>query len=67
MIGKNLILKGIAAGSRRMLDDFVKAAETAALRPHIDRTFAFAEAKEAYAYLQSGGHLGKVMIDVGGA
>jgi NADPH:quinone reductase-like Zn-dependent oxidoreductase len=67
MIGKNLSLKGIAAGSRRMLDDFVKAAEAAALTPRIDRTFDFAQAGEAYAYLKSGGHLGKVMIKVDGA
>jgi NADPH:quinone reductase-like Zn-dependent oxidoreductase len=49
-----------------MLDDFIKAAEAGALKPRIDRTFGFAEAGEAYAYLKSGGHLGKVMIKVDG-
>jgi NADPH:quinone reductase-like Zn-dependent oxidoreductase len=65
MIGKNLTMRGIAAGSRRMLDDLIKAAETSALRPNIDRTFAFADAPAAYAYLEGGAHLGKVMIKVG--
>ena len=32
------------------------------LTPQIDRRFPFSEAPAAYAYLQSGAHLGKVMI-----
>jgi NADPH:quinone reductase-like Zn-dependent oxidoreductase len=66
MIGKNIVMKGIAAGNRRMLEDFVKAAEANALKPVIDRVFPFAEAPAAYAYLQAGEHMGKVMIEVGG-
>ena len=62
MIGKNLVMKGIAAGSRRMLDDFMKAVAAGGLTPQIDRRFPFSEAPAAYAYLQSGAHLGKVMI-----
>jgi NADPH:quinone reductase-like Zn-dependent oxidoreductase len=64
MIGKNLTLKGIAAGNRKMLQDFVAAAEANALTPQIDRAFAFGDAPAAYAYLQSGGHLGKILINV---
>jgi NADPH:quinone reductase-like Zn-dependent oxidoreductase len=66
MIGKNIVMKGIAAGNRRMLEDFVKASETNSLKPLIDRVFPFAEAPAAYAYLQAGEHMGKVMIKVGG-
>jgi NADPH:quinone reductase-like Zn-dependent oxidoreductase len=32
------------------------------LRPVIDRTFLFAEAKEAYRHFQGRGHFGKVVI-----
>ena len=64
LIGKNLTLRGIAAGSRRMLEDLVRAAEAAALTSRIDRTFAFAQAPAAYAYLQSGAHMGKILIDL---
>lgn len=32
------------------------------LRPQIDRTFPLAQAAEAHAYLEAGGHLGKVML-----
>jgi NADPH:quinone reductase-like Zn-dependent oxidoreductase len=64
VIGKNLTLKGIAAGSRRMLEDFLEAAEAAALTPVIGRTFAFGEAALAYEYLRSGDHMGKVLIAI---
>jgi NADPH:quinone reductase-like Zn-dependent oxidoreductase len=66
MIGKNLVMKGIAAGSRRMLEDLVRAAEADAMTPRIDRSFAFADAPAAYAYLQSGAHMGKILIDLSG-
>jgi NADPH:quinone reductase-like Zn-dependent oxidoreductase len=64
MIGKNLVMQGIAAGNRRMLEGLVRAAEAKALAPRIDRTFAFADAPAAYAYLQSGAHMGKILIEV---
>jgi NADPH:quinone reductase-like Zn-dependent oxidoreductase len=35
------------------------------LRQVIDRTFHFAEAKEAYRHFESRGHLGKVVITHG--
>jgi NADPH:quinone reductase-like Zn-dependent oxidoreductase len=64
MIGKNLVMKGIAAGNRRMLEALVRAAEADALTPRIDRTFAFGDAPAAYAYLQSGAHMGKILVDL---
>jgi NADPH:quinone reductase-like Zn-dependent oxidoreductase len=66
VIGKNLTLRGIAAGSRRMLADFVKAAEAGSLNPTISRVFPFTEAGAAYAYLSGAAHVGKVMIDLSG-
>ena len=64
MIGKNLSLRGIAAGSRRMLGELVRAAQAANLTPPIDKVFPFDQAAEAYAHLASGAHLGKVMIRI---
>jgi len=63
MIGKNLTLRGIAAGNRRMLADLLSAAAANGLEPVIDRVFPFEAAAEAYAYLMAGDHFGKVMID----
>lgn len=65
IIGKNLLLKGIAAGNQAMFTRFVAAAAANGLSPVIDRTFPFAEAAAAYEHLHSGSHIGKVMIEVG--
>ncbi len=65
IIGKNLVLKGIAEGSRAMLARLVAAVAANGLQPVIDKRFGFDEAPAAYAYLQSAGHVGKVMIEVG--
>jgi NADPH:quinone reductase-like Zn-dependent oxidoreductase len=35
------------------------------LRPVIDRTFSFAEAKEAYSHFEGRGHFGKIVITFG--
>ena len=62
IIGKNLTLKGIAEGSRAMLAELMRAVEVGQLTPVIDREFPFDEAGDAYAYLRSGRHVGKVLI-----
>lgn len=64
IIGKNLGLHGIAAGSRAMLVDLVKAVSANGMTPVINRSFGFSEAAAAYAYLASGDHFGKVMIEM---
>jgi NADPH:quinone reductase-like Zn-dependent oxidoreductase len=62
IIGKNLTLHGIAAGSRAMLVDFVAAAAANRLAPVIGATFPFDQAQEAYGHLQSGTGMGKVLL-----
>lgn len=62
ILGKNLTLKGITAGSRSMLQRLVSAAAANGLKPLINRVFDFDAAAVAYAYLKSADHLGKVMI-----
>jgi len=62
ILGKNLTLKGITAGSRAMLQRLVAAAAANGLTPLINREFDFDAAGEAYVYLKSADHLGKVMI-----
>jgi NADPH:quinone reductase-like Zn-dependent oxidoreductase len=64
LVGKNAILKGITSGSRRMLEDLLRAAEINRLRPNLDRVFPFAQAREAYRYLDSGAHIGKIIISL---
>ncbi|HRX88649.1 MAG TPA: NAD(P)-dependent alcohol dehydrogenase [Steroidobacteraceae bacterium] len=62
MIGANAIVKGITSGSRRMLEDLLRACAARRLKPKIDRVFAFEQAADAYRYLDSGAHVGKVVI-----
>lgn len=62
IVGKNLTLRGITAGSRAMFAQLVRAAAANALQPVISREFGFDDAAQAYAYLASGDHLGKVLI-----
>lgn len=62
IIGKNLTLKGITSGSRAMLAEVMALMERSNLQPVIDKSFAFEDAPKAYELLESGAHLGKVMI-----
>jgi len=64
MIYKNIVLKGIAEGSRAMLASLLRAIELHKIQPVIDSTFSFDDAPKAYAHLQSASHVGKVLIRV---
>lgn len=64
IIGKGLTLRGIAEGSRAMLERLVGAVAENGIEPVIARTFGFDQAPEAYRYLESGSHVGKVLIRV---
>jgi NADPH:quinone reductase-like Zn-dependent oxidoreductase len=53
---------GIYVGSRAMFEAMNRAITAAGLRPVIDRTFGFDEARDAYRHMQSGTHFGKVVV-----
>ncbi|WP_288378701.1 NAD(P)-dependent alcohol dehydrogenase [uncultured Massilia sp.] len=57
-------LVGIFVGSRTMLEDVMRFVDVTGVKPAIDRVFPFGQAKEAYRYMESGSHFGKVVIDV---
>lgn len=57
-------LCGTFVGSREMFEDMNAAITTNGLKPVIDKTFPFEDAKAAYAYQQSAAHLGKIVITV---
>jgi NADPH:quinone reductase-like Zn-dependent oxidoreductase len=52
----------IFVGSRASLEAMTKAIAAQQLRPIIDKTFAFAEARQAYDYFGRGDVFGKVVI-----
>ena len=55
-------LRNITVGDRAGLLDLNRAVAATGLKPIIDRVFAFNEAREAFSHLESGAHLGKVVI-----
>ncbi|MEH2184499.1 zinc-dependent alcohol dehydrogenase family protein [Nostoc sp.] len=59
---KSLTVQGIYVGSREMFEAMNQALQQHQLKPIIDRVFSFTEAREAYHYLKSAGHFGKVVI-----
>lgn len=61
---KSIRLQGIHVGSRDMFAAMNRAISHAKLKPVIDRVFDFNDAKAAYLYQQSGGHLGKIVIAI---
>lgn len=56
--------RNITVGDRAGLLDLVRAVEGSGIKPIVDRVFPFAEARAAFAYLQTGAHFGKVVIRV---
>ncbi|WP_066267393.1 zinc-dependent alcohol dehydrogenase family protein [Hydrogenophaga palleronii] len=52
----------ITVGSRESLMDVAQAIDVAGIKPVIDRVFDFADARAAFAHLDSGAHFGKVVI-----
>ena len=59
---KRLTMQGIYVGSRDMFEQMNKAIATYNIKPVIDRTFSFDEVRQAYEYLHSGQHFGKVVV-----
>jgi NADPH:quinone reductase-like Zn-dependent oxidoreductase len=62
IIRKSLSVKGIYVGSCDMQKEFHQALEANNIHPVIDRVFEFDQAKEAYKYMKSGQHFGKIVI-----
>ncbi len=65
LTGRGITLSSISVGSRTDFEAMNRAIAMHGLRPVIDRTFPFAEAKAAYRHFEGRGHLGKVVITHG--
>ena len=64
LVTRNIDLHGIYVGSRAMFERMNAFLSENGLQPVIDRDFSFDAAIDAYAYLKSGQHFGKVVITV---
>ena len=65
LVARNIRATRISVGSRAMFEDMLRALELREVHPVIDRVFEFDEAVDAYRYLESQAHFGKVVIRVG--
>lgn len=64
LIGKNIAIKGIASGSRAMLEAALAVVAEKGIAMPVDHEFAFADAPAAFACLDSGSHFGKIVIRI---
>ncbi|MCD5973519.1 zinc-dependent alcohol dehydrogenase family protein [Pseudomonas quasicaspiana] len=63
LILKNVTIRGIANGNRKMFEDLLRAIEVNGIQTVVAKTFKFDEAPEAYAYFAAAKHIGKVLIE----
>ena len=56
--------RNIAVGDRGALIEFARLVGLTGLKPIIDRTFPFEDARAAFAHLETGIHFGKVVIRI---
>lgn len=63
-IGNGTSVTGIYVGSRVEFEAMNEFIAEHGLRPVIDRVFPFGEAGAAYEYMESGNHLGKIVISM---
>ena len=61
---KSIRLQGIYVGSREMFEAMNRAIAAGGLKPVLDRTFTFEDARAAYHRMQSGSHFGKIVITI---
>jgi NADPH:quinone reductase-like Zn-dependent oxidoreductase len=62
LVGRNAGVTGIFVGSRADFEALNAFLAKHAIRPVIDRSFPFEQAEQAYAYMDTGSHFGKVVI-----
>lgn len=61
---KGAYLRGILVGSREMFQDMNASIENNKILPVVDQVFEFEKAKDAYQYMISQKHVGKVVIRI---
>ena len=64
VVARSVTLQGIYVGSREMFESMNIFLSEHQMKPVIDRTFAFNEAREAFQLMAAGGHFGKIVVRV---
>lgn len=61
---QDIRIQGVVVGSRRAFQNMNRAVAVHEMKPVVDKTFSFEESVQAFEYLKSGSHLGKVCIRI---
>ena len=61
---KGIRIQGIYVGSREMFEAMNRAVTLHGIRPAIDRVFPFDQVHQAFRHLESGAHVGKVVVTI---
>lgn len=64
MLYRQIHIRGIFMESTEELRNLMRAVDALKLKPAIDKIFPFNQAKEAYFYLESQKHIGKIVISL---
>jgi NADPH:quinone reductase-like Zn-dependent oxidoreductase len=64
MVMQQQRLQGVTVGSVEDLQAMADAVAANGMKPVIDRTFRFDQARDAFAHMESGAHFGKVAIEI---
>jgi NADPH:quinone reductase-like Zn-dependent oxidoreductase len=65
LLMKSVKLQGIYVGSRQMFEQMnLMLCKHSDLKPVIDKTFAFDEIQDAFKYMESGSHFGKIVVKI---
>ena len=62
ILRKSIRMQGIYVGSRAMFEAMNRAMSLHTVRPVIDRAFPFEESREAFSYMESAAHFGKIVM-----
>lgn len=64
MFGTNAKIQGITVGSRDHFEDMCRAIAVNGIEPVVDKTFPFDDARAAFDLMESGGHFGKIVVEI---
>jgi NADPH:quinone reductase-like Zn-dependent oxidoreductase len=62
---QNIRVQGVIVGSRETFESLNRAVSEHRLRPVLDRSFPFGEARAAFEHMAGQGHFGKITIRMG--
>jgi NADPH:quinone reductase-like Zn-dependent oxidoreductase len=60
----NMFIHGITVGSRENFESMTRAIEATGIKPVIDKRFALADIRDAFACMKAGAHFGKIVVTV---